>query len=356
MRSLSNILKDARLSSNWKLREASSATSIDSALISKYESGERIPSENHLLAFADGYSLDFNLLRKHWLAEKISSLLRYESNPLEVLEVAESRMEYFLSASTFETADPDAALRSKLAKIDALAAQWKASKPLNATQLRKMREFFDTEYTFESNRIEGNTLSLAETHMVIKEGLTISGKSMAEHLEAINHADAIAFLYELTGKQTQINKRNLLELHTLILKGIDRENAGKYRTVPVRIGGSAHIPPEPYLLDKLMEDYFLHFRQQANHLHPVILAAEVHERLVSIHPFIDGNGRTARLAMNLVLLNSGYTIANLKGDNTSRKAYYHALEQVQVHNAPQVFYHLVADSVEASLEAHLKLV
>lgn len=356
MNPLATMLKEARLSFGWKLREASSASAIDGALLSKYENGERLPSEKHLNAFADVYSLPLSELRKQWLAEKVSSLLRYEQNALDILEVAESRVEYFLSAQTFEIGTVNDALRAKLKRIDVLADKWKTSKPLNATQLRKMREFFNTEYTFESNRIEGNTLSLAETHMVVNEGLTIGGKSMTEHLEAINHADAIDFLYELTAKKTQITKRNLLEIHCLILKGIDRKNAGKYRTVPVRIGGSKHIPPAPYLLNKLMEDFFVYFREQANSLHPVILAAEVHERLVSIHPFVDGNGRTARLAMNLILLNGGYTLANLKGDNTSRMAYYKALEKVQIDNAPDVFYNLVADAVEESLQEHLKLI
>ena len=124
----------------------------------------------------------------------------------------------------------------------------------------------------------------------------------------------------------------------------------------MRISGSRHEPPQPWQLDKLMEDYFHHYLRQKGSLHPVLLAAEMHERLVSIHPFIDGNGRTARLVMNLILLRNGYTIANLKGDNASRMAYYQALEKVQVDNEPAVFYQLVADAVVSSLHAHLDLV
>jgi len=190
---------------------------------------------------------------------------------------------------------------------------------------------------------------------VINEGLTIAGKSMREHLEAVNHHDAIQFVEELACKKEPFSKRSLMEIHFLILKGIDRENAGKYRSVPVRISGSEHIPPQPYLLDKLMEDYFLHYQQQKHTLHPVLLAAEMHERLVSIHPFIDGNGRTSRLVMNILLLNFGYTIANLKGDYESRITYYKALENVQVNNNPEPFYLLVIDTVTDSLNRHLEL-
>jgi Fic family protein len=219
-----------------------------------------------------------------------------------------------------------------------------------------MKEYFNIEYTFESNRIEGNTLTLQETQLVVNQGLTISGKSMVEHLEAINHSEAVDFIIELATRKEDLNRRTLMDLHALILKSIDKENAGRYRTVPVMISGSAHKPPQPYLLDKLMEDYFLHYYAQKNKMHPVILAAEMHERLCSIHPFIDGNGRTSRLVMNLILLQNGYTIANMKGDIESRLAYYRGLEKVQVDNEPEIFYSLVIEAVKRSLEAHLSLV
>ncbi len=356
MKTLETTLSAARKDLNLKLREAAAVTSIDAALLSKYESGDRLPSEKHLLALVEGYNLNLVELRKLWVSEKVSNLVRYEPNAMNILYAAESRVEYLMSAKTFEVETLSDSLQAQLKRIDTLAIEWKATKPLNAVQLKKMREYFKTEYTFESNRIEGNTLSLQETHLVINEGLTIGGKSMTEHLEAINHADAIEFLYELAGMPTQVTKRNLLDMHRLILKGIDRENAGKYRSIGVRISGSKHVPPEPYLLQSLMDDYFVHYKKQQHILHPIILAAEMHERLVSIHPFIDGNGRTSRLAMNLILLNSGYTVANLKGDLDSRMAYYNALEKVQVNNDADAFYCLVADAAEESLKEHLKLV
>jgi Fic family protein len=222
--------------------------------------------------------------------------------------------------------------------------------------LNKLKSYFNLENTFESNKIEGNTLTFQETHLVVNEGSTIGGQSMREHLEAINHSEAIDFIEDLVTGKEDFNKRTLLEIHRLILKSIDNENAGKYRTVPVRISGSRHEPPQPYLLDKMMEDYFIHYEHQKKRLHPVLLAAEMHERLVSIHPFIDGNGRTSRLVMNFILLKHGYTVTSLKGDLNSRMAYYKALEEVQVNNDATVFYDLIIQEVIGSLNAHLKMV
>lgn len=338
------------------MKEVVNVTGIDQALLSKFENGKRLPTEKQLISLAGAYELNVNQLRKFWLADKVVDLVQYEISPSEILTLAESRVEYLRSSKSLEVPALPTDLVEKLEAIDRLRDEWQAKRPLNATQLQRMRDFFNIEYTFESNRIEGNTLTLQETSLVVNEGLTISGKSMKEHLEAVNHAEAVDFVIELASKREGLTKRNVLDLHALILKSIDRENAGRYRSVPVRISGSQHEPPQPFLLDKLMEDYFVHYRQQEGRMHPVILASEMHERLVSVHPFIDGNGRTSRLVMNLVLLRNGYTIANLKGDVNSRLAYYRALEKVQMDNQPEVFYLLVADAVEESLKAHLALV
>lgn len=356
MKTLFTLLKDTRQDRNLKFKDLAATTGIDQALLSKFENGNRLPTEEQIAILANSYDLNVIELRKLWLAEKVLQIVQYEPQAAEVLAVAESRVEYLTGKRALEVPTLPFDLQEKLAVIDELKQEWQASKPLDPAQLRKMRSFFHIEYTFESNRIEGNTLTLQETSLVINEGLTISNKSMREHLEAINHAEAVDFIVELGQGREDLSRRTLLELHALILKSIDRDNAGSYRNVPVRISGSRHEPPQPFLLDKLMEDYFIHYRTQMGLMHPVILAAEMHERLVSIHPFIDGNGRTSRLVMNLILLRNGYTIANLKGDNNSRLAYYRALEKVQVDNEPEVFYGLVADAVEQSLRAHLELV
>ena len=214
----------------------------------------------------------------------------------------------------------------------------------------KVAKAFDIEYTYESNKIEGNTLTLQETALVIEKGLTIGGKSLNEHLEAINHAYAIDFIKKLAQKNEPITEHNLLQIHSLILQGIDNANAGKYRTVQVMISGAKHIPPQPYLVPKEMENLFIWYNENKDKLHPVELSAEMHERLVTIHPFIDGNGRTSRLLMNLILLQNGFPIAILKGDTESRLKYYSALETAQTENDKKPFMKLIGDNVKETME------
>ena len=178
---------------------------------------------------------------------------------------------------------------------------------------------------------------------------------MREHLEAINHQDAIEFLKELIHKKSNFRESDILQLHYLILKGIDNENAGRYRKVQVMIKGSRHMPPQPYLVAKQMEDLMIWYELNAKKIHPVLLAAEFSERFVTIHPFIDGNGRTSRLLMNLILLKNGYVIANIKGDNKSRLNYYNALESVQVDQDKNAFYEFIINSATDSIKRYIDI-
>lgn len=226
---------------------------------------------------------------------------------------------------------------------------------LRQTHSDKVAKAFDIEYTYESNKIEGNTLTLQETALVIEKGLTIGGKSLNEHLEAINHQHAIEYIKELASEKQTISERDLLQIHQLILQGIDNPNAGKYRNVQVLISGAKHIPPQPYLVPKEMESLFIWYNENKDHLHPVELSAEMHERLVTIHPFIDGNGRTSRLLMNLILLQNGFPIAILRGDTDSRLKYYSALETAQTQNNKQPFIDLISDNVRETMERIVKV-
>lgn len=356
MKTLGAIIKSERVRLGLTMVELSGRTGIDQALISKYENGLRMPSDKHIPLLAKGIGFSESALRKSYLAEKVAELVKYELNPSEILVVAESRLEYLRSKRVFEGPSISKIVEDKLLQVDQLRDQWKTKRPSNHLHLTKLNEAHSVQYTYESNRIEGNTLSLQETHLVVNEGLTINGKNMTEHLEAINHMEAVGWIRELATGGEELTKRTVLTVHQLVLRAIDPENAGTFRKVPVRIAGSAHVPPQPYLLEKLMEDFFVHYETHRRLLHPVLLAAEVHERLVTIHPFIDGNGRTARLLMNFLLLRSGYTIAILKGDAQSRLAYYLALERVQMESDPEPFYLLILDKVIESLEEHLKMV
>ncbi len=243
-----------------------------------------------------------------------------------------------------------------LKEVDVLKEQLSSLRPLPEEALKKIQDAFDIEYTYESNRIEGNTLTLQETALVVNEGVTISGKSMREHLEAINHAEAISYIKDIAKQDIEISERTIKEIHALILYGIDRENAGRYRTVPVMISGSAHMPPQPYLIEKQMEDFMLRFKQmETENVHPVLVAAYLHDELVRIHPFIDGNGRTSRLLMNLYLLRHGYVIITLKGSNDAKVNYYKALEKSHTEQLPEEFQKVVVEAEIAALRKYLSI-
>ena len=225
---------------------------------------------------------------------------------------------------------------------------------LRHLQSYKIAQALDIEYTYESNKIEGNTLTLQETQLVIEKGLTIGGKPLKEHLEATNHYFAIEYIKQLVEEKTPFTERVLMQIHQLVLQGIDNHNAGKYRNVQVLISGAKHIPPPPYLVTKQMEDFFIWYNENKSTLHPVVLSAEMHERLVTIHPFIDGNGRTSRLLMNLILLQNGYPIAILKGDVANRLKYYECLEIVQTQSNKAPFIELIAENVKDIINRILK--
>ncbi|MDR1021952.1 MAG: Fic family protein [Prevotellaceae bacterium] len=251
----------------------------------------------------------------------------------------------------------DTSLETILQQADTLKIRLQQVRPLDNEALSKIKSALEMEYTFESNRIEGNTLTLQETALVVSEGVTIGGKSMREHLEAINHAQAIEFIKEIASADIDITERTVKEIHALILHGINREQAGRYRSVPVMIVGSRHMPPQPYLIAPQMEQFIRDYSSlQSSGAHPVLVAAFLHDELVKIHPFIDGNGRTSRLLMNLYLLSKGYPITTQKGDSEAKQAYYAALEQSHVDGDRKPFNLLVASTVKQSLERYLQII
>jgi len=248
-------------------------------------------------------------------------------------------------------------LENILLEVDALKSELSGIRPLPPEAVKKIQEAIEMEYTYESNRIEGNTLTLQETALVVREGITISGKSMREHLEAVNHAEAVEYIKEIASGDIEISERTVKEIHSLVLRSIDRNNAGRYRNVPVMITGSRHLPPQPFLIEPQMEAFIAEYQRKVEvKVHPVIIAAYLHSEFVRIHPFIDGNGRTARLLMNLYLLRNGYVIASLKGDNEDKRRYYMALEKSHTENNPEDFHTLVADIERESLQRYLSIV
>lgn len=331
------LLKKSRVDKNLNIRELSQLLSIDQAIISKIESGARFPTRKQINEIAKVLEIPLEEIMPLWIKEKIISEIQYEDFASEGLSMAQEEFVKYHKQTPFSISST---LQEKLNEIDSLKNKLDQLREFDSFRIAQALEL---EYTFESNRIEGNTLTLRETDLVINEGLTVSGKSMREHLEAINHQEAIEYVKDLVQRKISINERELLVIHNMILRGIMPEYAGKYRNIQVMIKGSSHMPPQPYIVPKNMEEYFEWYDINKNKLHPVILAAEMHERLVTIHPFVDGNGRTSRLIMNLILLKCGYVIANIKGDYDTRMNYYNALEAVQTNKEKDTFLHFIAD-------------
>jgi len=344
-------LKEAREKKGILIRELAQMMGIDQSLISKFESGNRKPTRKQLIQLAHFLDINPDELLVSWLKTRVLYELG-DDNHLALRVIKELEFELNEGITTSYNSVPESLL-DLLNEIDTLKAQLDSFRQFDSYRIAQALEL---EYTFESNRIEGNTLTLKETDLVINEGLTISGKSMREHLEAVNHKEAIAYIRYLIDKEIHLNERELLSIHNLILRGIDPSNAGKYRQVQVMIKGSEHMPPAPYLISKQMEDYFHWYTTESKRMHPVLLAAEMHERLVTIHPFIDGNGRTSRLIMNLILMRHGYVIANIKGDSSSRMAYYTCLEDAQTGKGKTHFLELVVRYELDALKRYLKII
>lgn len=207
--------------------------------------------------------------------------------------------------------------------VNSLKEKIDSKRPLDTNTIKSLRENLIVNWTYNSNAIEGSTLTLSETKVVL-EGITIGGKSVVEHLEAINHKEAIMFLEELVKEDSILTERDVKSIHAIILKQINDEYAGKYRNSNVIISGANHVPPKYEQLNTLMEKLVYDFNHSWNKYHPVVQAALLHGEFVKIHPFIDGNGRTARLLLNFVLMKNGFTPVIIKNEN--RLTYYDSLD------------------------------
>lgn len=196
---------------------------------------------------------------------------------------------------------------NRIKEADQLQQEINGKQPLSKHALKQLKEYYRISLTYSSNALEGNSLTETETKIVLEDGITIGGKPLKDHFEAMGHSEAFDLLYTLA-KKTEITERNILELHKLFYFRIDTKNAGHYRKVGVVVTGSTLEFPRPAELKKAMQDFVAVIQNQRIHCHPIEFAARLHIDLVSIHPFIDGNGRTARLLMNLALLQAGYPI------------------------------------------------
>ncbi len=229
--------------------------------------------------------------------------------------------------------------------IDSLKKEIDKYRPFSKQLVDSLHEKLVVEWTYNSNAIEGNTLTMSETKVVL-EGITVGGKTMVEHLETINHRDAILFIEDLASNKEEISEWNIRNIHSLILKEIDNKNAGRYRTENVVISGAKHIPPKHYEITDLMQELIEEYDNSWEAYHPVVRATLLHGEFVKIHPFTDGNGRTARLLLNFELMRSGYTPIIIK--NKDRAKYYEVLDIAHTTMNYKPFIKLVSELVVES--------
>lgn len=240
-------------------------------------------------------------------------------------------------------------IKQDFKKLDELKLKLDSFRPLDLSIVKNLHEDLVLRWTYHSNAIEGNTLTLKETKVAL-EGITIGGKTLREHFEAINHKDAILFIEDLAQKEERLSEYSIKQIHSLILKNIDDENKGKYRTTNVIISGAEHKPPQSFEVQSKMQEFIKKYNENITKLHPIELASFVHIEFVKIHPFIDGNGRTSRLLMNLELIKAGFPPVVIELED--RLEYYKALDIAHTENDYKPFLELMKKVVEKSFEPY----
>jgi len=241
-------------------------------------------------------------------------------------------------------------MKELLKEIDRLQAEINQYRPLDKRLIEQQKEYFRIGLTYSSNALEGNSLTETETKIVIEEGITIGGKPLKDHFEAIGHSEAFDFIYRLAKGKT-ISEQDIKELHRLFYFRIDKENAGEYRRVKAYITGSKYPLPAPEEIPRLMKKFIIDLETLRKEKHPVELAALAHKELVFIHPFVDGNGRVGRLLMNLILLQAGFTITIIPP--VVRPDYLQTLEKA--HTSDIDFIKLIARMVRETQKDFLRL-
>ena len=238
---------------------------------------------------------------------------------------------------------------SLLTLIDKKEKELDNRRPLTEGETERFNEEFTVEYTYNSNAIEGNTLTLRETDLVLR-GLTIDRKPLKDHMEAVGHKEAFEFVSELVKQNEPLSERIIKQIHFLVLVG-NKDDRGVYRKVPVRIMGAKHEPVQPYMIEPKMEELLKKLMEGKEHI--ITKLARFHIEFEGIHPFIDGNGRTGRLLVNLELMKAGYPPIDIKF--TDRMEYYKAFDEYHEKNNLSAMEKLFADYVNSRLDMYLKI-
>ncbi len=224
------------------------------------------------------------------------------------------------------------------------------SRPLPEIAIQKIKDALSVEWTYNSNSIEGNSMTLRETHIILNDGMTVKGKPMREHFEVNNHHKALQFLYKLVEEKKRLTAHHVLSIHGFMLSNIEDLYAGRLRNGGVRIQGANFVPPNARKVPDLFDELIEFVNKNPLNLNPVELATVFHHKFVWIHPFFDGNGRTVRLAMNLILMNVGFPPAIIL--RTDRNKYYSALNLANKGNYSKLML-LMCQSLERSLNIYL---
>lgn len=248
----------------------------------------------------------------------------------------------------FEIGALSAATQRLMQVVQEKKKQLDKFRPLPEAIVSHINETLNVEWTYNSNRIEGNTLTMRETRMLLEEGITVGGKSLNEHLEIVNHREAIQYIETLVAPDYQLSERDVLDVHALVLHKIQKDDAGRFRTAGVRIGGANFLPPNALKVPELITELITWENSQK--MNAIEKAALFHHRFVWIHPFFDGNGRTVRLLMNLLLMKEGYPPAIILG--VDRKRYYQALRNADNGDFDRLAF-LIAQALDRSLTIYL---
>jgi Fic family protein len=233
-----------------------------------------------------------------------------------------------------------------LNEIDNLSANLRSLRPLNSGELARLREEFAIENTYDSNAIEGNSLTLRETALIINEGVTIAEKPLKDHLEAIGHKDAFELVLQYADRKTPLTERVIKDIHTLVLMN-DKDNKGVYRSVPVTVSGRE--TSQPYLIAPQMEQLIADYEKTKSEKHIIEAISDFHLRFEAIHPFIDGNGRTGRLILNMELIKAGLLPVNIKF--TDKRRYYDCFDS----DNAEMLTNLIAEYETAELKKYIEM-
>lgn len=307
---MNNLLKNAREQKGLKTREVAQILKIDQALISKFESGTRKPTKEQILKLASLLDIDLEKLLILWLKEKILHEIKDENFAFEALKLVEKE----LLNTTLTQPKTNVFLQTLFDEIALLQKQFVSLHPF---ELRRITKQIELEFTFECNRINGNSMTFEETKLIINEGITIGDKPMKEHLEVINFYEAIQYCKDLIQKKALFSEKELLELYAILLRGIENKNGEKYA--------------EKQTI-KEMDFFFKWYESTKPNIPPIILAAEAHLKMMAILPFKNYNNQITLLFMNFILVQNGFYFAIIKGDTLNKEKYIAALEHSLIEN------------------------